>query len=429
MAKFLKASEISATGSRTLPGHYYTSPDVFLRDQEEIFLKQWICAGREERIPLPGDYFLCEVGVESIIIVKGRDNIVRAFYNVCRHRGTRLCEEPAGRFQNKIRCPYHAWTYALDGTLFAAPSMVKPDDSKIHDPPPQQDMDTTNIQVIDTPGTNVIEDAETLDPQGWAMETPGELPVQKTNSADEFKTADYPLHSVPVTIWEGFIFISLADEPQPFEKTHAPLIGKFRDYNLSTLKTASRIDYDVRANWKLIFQNYSECYHCSPVHPALVRLSPSDSGANDLTEGAFLGGYMLIRKGAGSMSLSGKSCGIPVGNLSEEDMQRVYYYSIFPNMLLSLHPDYVMAHTLWPISESQTLIECEWLFHPESSAQPDFDPDDGVQFWDKTNREDWHVCELSQLGVSSRAYTPGPYSPREGISAAFDKEYLRVLGD
>jgi Rieske 2Fe-2S family protein len=127
------------------------------------------------------------------------------------------------------------------------------------------------------------------------------------------------------------------------------------------------------------------------------------------------------------MTVSGKACGLPVGDLPEEDLHRVYYYSIFPNMLLSMHPDYVMVHTLWPRSPGRTQIECEWLFHPASSSDPAFAPDDAVDFWDRTNREDWHICERSQLGIASRAYTPGPYCPNEGISAAFDRELLRVL--
>jgi Rieske 2Fe-2S family protein len=109
-------------------------------------------------------------------------------------------------------------------------------------------------------------------------------------------------------------------------------------------------------------------------------------------------------------------------------MQRAYYYAIFPNMLLSLHQDHVMVHRLWPVAPNQTLIECEWLFHPAASSQPDFRPDDCVEFWDVTNRQDWHVCELSQQGVSSRAYSPGPYAPRDSLSAAFDREYLRAMG-
>jgi Rieske 2Fe-2S family protein len=372
MARLLKAADIGTDGAKTLPGRFYTSPEVFRVEKERIFLQQWLCAGREERISEPGDFFVRNIGTESAIILRGRDGAVRAFHNVCRHRGTRICEETQGRFvAGHIRCPYHAWTYALDGRLLGASSMKG---------------------------------------------LPG------------FETSDYPLLPVATVAWEGFIFLSLASEPETFDQTHAPLIGKFEQYNLPALKVARRIDYDVRANWKLLFENYSECYHCSPIHPALVRLSPSDSGENDLISGPFLGGFMAVNPSNGSLTLSGDACAIPVGVLPEADMHRVYYYSLFPNMLLSLHPDYVMAHTFWPVSPERTLIECEWLFHPDAAAHPGFDPDDGVAFWDQTNREDWHICEMSQLGVSSRAYQPGPYSPRESLSAAFDREYLQVFG-
>ena len=371
MGLFLKAAEVGAQGAMTLPGRFYTSPEILRQEQESIFLQSWICAGREERVPQPGDYFVRNIGTESVLITRGRDGVVRAFHNLCRHRGTRLCEEGAGHFKNAIRCPYHAWAYALDGRLIAAPSM------------------------------------ERL--EGFAAE-------------------DYPLHPVSLARWEGFLFVSLATQPEPFETAYAPLLGKFAAYNLPTLRTMRRIDYDVRANWKLMFENYAECFHCSPVHPALVKLSPADSGANDLVSGAFLGGYMEVKAEAGSMTLSGNACALPVGDLSHEDHRRVYYYSLFPNMLLSLHPDYVMVHTLWPEETDRTRIECEWLFHPDAAAQTGFNPDDGVEFWDITNREDWHICEQSQLGVASRAYTPGPYSPRESISAAFDREYLQIMG-
>ena len=371
MGRFLKAAEVGAQGAKTLPGRFYTAPELFQQEREEIFLRHWICVGREERIPQPGDYFVRTVGTESVVIVRGRDGVVRAFHNVCRHRGTRICEESEGRFKNAIRCPYHAWTYALDGRLLAAPSMEE---------------------------------------------------------VSGFRTADYPLLPASITTWEGFLFLTFSANPEPFEMTHAPLLGKFPSYNLPSLRAARRIDYDVQANWKLIFENYSECFHCNPVHPALVKLSPADSGANDLISGPFLGGYMEVKPDCGSMTLSGNACSLPVGDLAPEDHHRVYYYSIFPNMLLSLHPDYVMAHTLWPEAPGRTRIECEWLFHQAATAQPGFNPDDGVLFWDRTNREDWHVCELSQLGVSSSAYSPGPYSPRESISAAFDCEYLRTLG-
>ncbi len=225
-------------------------------------------------------------------------------------------------------------------------------------------------------------------------------------------------------IWEGFIFVNLAEEPPPLDEVFAPLAGKFTHWNLPHLRSGRRIEYDVRANWKLIFENYSECYHCPGVHPMLSRVSPYDSAENDLTAGPFLGGFMKISKGA-SLTMSGQTCALPVGEISAEDHARVFYYSIFPNMLLSLHPDYVLVHQLWPEAPDRTRILCDWFFHPTAFARDDFRPDDAVEFWDVTNKQDWHVCELSQLGVASRAYRPGPYSTRESIPAAWDREYLR----
>jgi glycine betaine catabolism A len=370
MTRFLKAAEVGTGGATTLPGRFYTSPEVFVQEQERIFLRRWLCAGREEQLAQPGDFFVRAVGSESVVVLRDRGGAVRAFFNVCRHRGTRLCEESRGRLPGTIQCPYHAWTYGLDGRLLGAPSM---------------------------------------------------------DGVEGFDKAAYPLHAAAVAVWEGFVFLCLAAEPQPFAEAYAPLVGKFAAYNLPRLRAARRIDYDVRANWKVIFENYSECYHCPTVHPALVKLSPADSGENDLVSGPFLGGFMALPRADG-LTRSGRACAIPVGDLSEADRRRVYYYTLFPNLLLSLHPEYVMAHTLWPVSPKRTLIECEWLFHPDAARQPGFDPDDGVGFWDETNRQDWHVCELSQQGVSSRAYTPGPYSPRESISAAFDREVLAALG-
>ena len=369
---FLRATEIPVEGARTMPGARFTAPDVYARELERIFHARWLCAGRAAEIAKPGDYIVRTVGTESVIITRDERGAPRAFHNVCRHRGTRLCEEAAGHFSAGIQCPYHAWTYALDGRLVGAPHM---------------------------------------------------------SGTEGFDRADWPLHPVAIAEWEGWLFIDLADRPEPFTAAFAPLIGRFSRFRLASLVVAQRIEYDVRANWKLVHENYSECYHCSPVHPALVRLTPANSGENDLYDGPFLGGFMVITQPGGSMSMSGRACGVPVGDLPPEDGQRVYYYSIFPNMLLSLHPDYVMAHTLWPQAPDRTRITCEWLFHPASLDDPSYDPQDAVAFWDMTNRQDWHVCELSQLGVSSRAYVPGPYSARESLAAAFDREVSRSLGD
>jgi Rieske 2Fe-2S family protein len=190
-----------------------------------------------------------------------------------------------------------------------------------------------------------------------------------------------------------------------------------------------------------MFENYSECYHCPGVHPQLQKVSPYDSAENDLAEGPFLGGFMKINSGK-SLSMSGNTCALPIehdhppssgyGAAGEqehdkESTRRGFYYSIFPNMLLSLHPEYVMVHQLWPQSPERTLIVCDWFFHPDAFSRKGFKPEDAIEFWDMTNKQDWHVCELSQQGISSRAYEPGPYSSREKIPAAWDEYYLRQM--
>jgi len=366
---FRKTAETFTSGAKTLEQKYFVSQEIFGEEQEKIFSTQWILVGHQSAIAQAGEYFISEVADESLIVVRDKRGEIRGFYNVCRHRGSRLIENRNGQLSAAIQCGYHAWTYALDGRLLGAPHMD------------------------DVPG---------------------------------FNKADYSLHPVNVALWEGFIFVNLADSPAPLEKWFAPLAGKFSRWNLAALRSAKRIEYDVRANWKLIFENYSECYHCLGVHPELSKISPYDSAENDLTEGPFLGGFMRIAKGR-SLTMSGNACALPMEQFGEEDFRLVFYYSIFSNMLLSLHPDYVMVHQLWPQSPERTLILCDWFFHPDAFKRGDFDPDDAVEFWDMVNKQDWHVCELSQQGISSRAYEPGPYSAWESIPAAWDKYYLRQM--
>ena len=201
-------------------------------------------------------------------------------------------------------------------------------------------------------------------------------------------------------------------------------------FELPRLVAVKRIDYEVAANWKLIFQNYSECLHCPVIHPELSSLMPYTSGANDLTEGPFLGGYMLITEPNASLTLSGRACALPLGGdgVPAEERRRAYYYTIFPNLMLSIHPDYAVSYMLWPQGPGRTHIECEWLFRADAPGRADFNPEDAVQFWDLTNRQDWHICEQSFAGISSRAYVPGPYSPRESMPAAWDRAFLAALG-
>ena len=365
---FRRTVESFSAGAKTLPQRYFVSAEVFAKEQATIFSAEWVYVGHQSQIAASGDYFVQEVAGESLIVVRDQQGTIRGFYNVCRHRGTRLCEEQCGH-AGAIQCPYHAWTYALNGRLIGAPQM---------------------------------------------------------EGAPGFDKADYSLAAVNLALWEGFIFVNLAGRPTALKEVFAPLQGKFTHWNLPQLRSAKRVEYDVNANWKLIFENYSECYHCPGVHPMLSKVSPYDSAENDLCEGPFLGGFMAITEGA-SLTISGNACARPVGDIGSEDHARVFYYSIFPNMLLSMHPDYVMVHQVWPLAPERTRIVCDWFFHPDAFERADFHPEDAVEFWDVTNKQDWHVCELSQQGIASRAYTPGPYSPRESIPAAWDREYLRRM--
>ena len=358
-----------------MPRERYTSAALLAEEIERIFARQWNCVGRANQLASPGDYFVREVAGESLIILRdrsGEGGELRAFFNICRHRGTRLCTG-GGTLPETIQCPYHAWTYATDGRLIGAPHM--------HD-------------------------------------------------VAGFDKRDYPLHPAALAVWEGFIFVNIAgDPPQPFDEWFAPMLRRLERFGLSQLKVGHRVTYDVRANWKLVFQNYSECLHCPMIHPELSTVLPYQSGANDLVDGPFLGGYMEIAAPHESATLSGRACGRPVSpTLDDIDRRRAFYYTLMPNLMLSIHPDYVNYYLLTPMSVDRTIVESEWMFHPDCAGDPGFNPSDAIAFWDVTNRQDWAIVERSQAGISSRRYEPGPYSARESIPAAWDRNYLRMMG-
>ncbi len=347
----------------TLPQRYYTDPTIFQTELEKFYFRGWICAGRASEIPRPGDYFLRETGKESILIVRGDDEKVRAFFNVCRHRGTRICTTAEGRFPGRIQCGYHGWTYALDGKLIAAPHMEE---------------------------------------AGFCRE-------------------NYPLHGIAAEVWDGHLHVNLNGNAKPLAAQLGDLRGKFSAWRVGELRMAARKKYEVKCNWKLLVVNYNECLHCPILHPLLNRMTHYLSGENDPPAASYIGGSMDFREGVETMSVHGKRARACLPGLTGEDRERVLYYTVYPNLFLSLHPDYVMTHTLWPQAVDQTQVICELHFHPEEINTPGFDPSDAVAFWDTTNLEDWRICELSQLGIQSRAYQPGPYSLKEGLPQAFDE--------
>ncbi len=356
-------------GARTMPGEVYTSAEIFGREQDRIFARHWCLAGRSDALENPGDYVLRTIAGESIILLRDRKGELRAFFNVCRHRGTRICVEEAGRFSETIQCPYHAWTWTTEGRLIGAPHM-----------PP------------------------------------------------DFDKGDYPLHTAAVAEWNGFVFVNIAEHPSPFDEEFATVLHRFDRWRIPDLVVGHRVRYDVRANWKLVFQNYSECLHCPLIHPELSTVLPYQSGANDLVEGAFLGGYMELTPPHVSATMSGGAAGhVLSDDLTEEDRGRAFYYSLMPNMLLSIHADYVNYYVLHPIAVDRTIVESEWLFHPDTLTDPRWNPKDAIEFWDVTNRQDWDIIQRGQLGIASRRYSPGPYSPRESIPAAWDRHYLSLM--
>ncbi len=357
-------------GQCTLPAEYFNSSEIWRLEQERVFRRSWLLAGHVTQLPENGSYFLHQSGNESVIVLRDGAGEIRTHHNFCRHRGTRLCTEHRGQLGDALRCSYHAWTYGLDGTLKAAPHM---------------------------------QDVAGFDKASWGLKP------------------------AALTEWRGFLFVNLAPEPQPFNQALHGLTGKFEHWPLQELKSVHQTVYEVEANWKLFFHNYSECYHCPGVHPHLNKLTPYRNTANDLTEGPVLGGPMWMSNAEGSMTMTGKRCAPPFAGLTTEECGRVYYYTLFPSAFVSLHPDYVLVHRARPLAIDRTRIVCDWYFHPDAIATPGFDPQPAIEFWDLTNRQDWALCANAYQGVRSHAWEPGPYSELESQLAAFDRHYLRVL--
>ncbi|NEQ24936.1 MAG: aromatic ring-hydroxylating dioxygenase subunit alpha [Microcoleus sp. SIO2G3] len=341
----------------TLSADYYTASEIFDQETQRIFYKHWICVGRSEQISEPGDYFLAQIGQENLIILRDSQGSGRAFFNICRHRGTRLCRQAQGHLVETIRCPFHGWTYSLEGELRSARREGSP--------------------VAGLPAEN------------------------------------NPLFACALYEWEGFIWVNLASNPAPFTQTFAPLLHQFSPWQLANLHLGQQISYDVQANWKLIFQTYFDrFYRASATLRSLA-----------LGEGAFLGtsaplGFAALpeRYCSSAMSLQRP----PLPGVQGENCLRAYYYSLFPTMLLSLHPTYAIAHRLYPQSATQTRVVCEWLFDHATARRPDCA--EAIEAWNSKNRRDWQACEQMQQRLA-RGTTHRP-----ATSTAFDREYLRVLG-
>ncbi|HEY3955827.1 MAG TPA: aromatic ring-hydroxylating dioxygenase subunit alpha [Streptosporangiaceae bacterium] len=342
--------------SRMLPPAAYVDPAVFEWEQRHFFGRGWVCAGRSSQLPGPGDQRAEPVGTSSVLLVRGGDGTLRAFANTCRHRGHELLPCGAATRQQAIICPYHSWTYGLDGGLRGAAGF---------------------------------------------------------KSQPGFDTAQWGLTELPVTEWHGLVFVDGSGSAAPLAESLGALDDLLAPYEMDRLVVAGEHEYDARANWKILAENYHECYHCPTIHPELCKVSPPKSGENYQAPGIWVGGWMELRDGMATMSLDGRSDGVPLRGLDEAGLRSVIYLHVFPNLLISAHPDYVMVHRLVPLAAGRTRIECSWAFAPEAPARPGFSPGYAVDFWDLTNRQDWQACESVQRGLASPHASPGPLAPSE----------------
>jgi Rieske 2Fe-2S family protein len=348
-----------------LPATWYRDPAHYARELEVFWYDRWLAVAREEELPAAGDYRAVEVGTQSIFVVRGENRRLRAFHNTCRHRGSILCTAAQGSFaRNRIVCPYHAWTYDLGGRLIATPRR---------------------------------------------MPTP------------DFAPAKLALYEVAVGAWGGFVFVHLGGrKAPPLAATLGELPERFARYGFGGLRIGKRIVADVQANWKFLAENFSECFHCPPVHPELCRIVTAyrDAGAwglrRDARGVAVPEATPEYQAGARTLTLDGTATIAPFRELNEAERRTLYVPAMLPpNLFLNVQPDYVNAHLTFPTGPESVRIVYDWLFEPEAMASPGFDLDHYVALWDLTNRQDARNCEWQQRGTRSREFRHGHFVPQE----------------
>jgi Rieske 2Fe-2S family protein len=343
----------------TLSGDYYWSADVFAAEQERVFEQMWFCAVRGADLAEPGAFRRVQVGRESVLVVRGKDGALNAFLNVCRHRGALICTEESGTVKRHLKCPYHAWTYGLDGKLFAAPNL-------------------------------------------------GSLTDADGNRIDR---VEYGLIKVALREWLGYAWVCLADEPPSFETDVVGAVtARLGDadaverYGVSDLAVGRRIVYDVAANWKLIIENFMECYHCATIHPELTEVLPEF--ADGLAAQYFVGHGALFGEQVQGFTIDGSAGVSPIPGVTPDQDRRYYAITVRPNVFVNLVPDHVIIHRMYPMAADRTVVECDWLYLPEVVEQ-DMDLKRSVELFHRVNMQDFDACERTQPAMSSRGYRAG----------------------
>ena len=394
------AREIAAHRlGHALSRRFYCDPRFFECDLERLLVQHWHCVGHGSQAPEPGDFFTVDIMRESLIVVRGQDRQLRAFLNVCRHRGSRLCTERSGHARaGALVCPYHAWSYNLDGSLRTAR----------YTPP-------------------------------------------------DFERTEYRLKSVHLRIIEGLIFICLANEPPGLEDVEAVLARSAGIYGWGGAKVAHRESYPVRANWKLVEENYMECYHCAPAHAEYSRFHlyarpeelnrEADARLRERTrslgleipdvdhwgEQALPGqeGVDCLRSALADGTVSGSEDGRPLaplmGQFRSFDGGVTFFDVGLTNHFLA-YADHGLIYRFVPHTVDSTEMEVIWLVRGDAAAGIDYEVDRLTWLWRVTSEADKRIIELNQQGVNSRWYQPGPYSQMEQHAARFVQWILVGLG-
>jgi Rieske 2Fe-2S family protein len=360
---------MTSTVDKGLAGTDYCSPEVYALEREVIFFNQWFYVGRANRLSAAGSWITADVVGESILITRGKDAQLRAFYNVCRHRGARLCEEPSGSTRSSIRCPYHAWGYGLDGKLISTPNVER-----------------------------------------------GEV--------DEIGL--WPVH---VAEWEGFLFVNLdRDTPEPLSdalgaQSDNPL--PLARYGLQALETAKVVTWDVEANWKILIENFNECLHCPTVHPELVTLVPAYRKGAIIEDDRDDGAVVLV-EGSG---IGGPESEIPrLPGVPEEDAMLYYAKTVFPNLLLDVSATEAIATAIFPTGPMTSRVVAEYLFDPSVINDETLDVTPNVDFNVLVQEQDNAVCERVQRGVRSRAFDHALLPAKDSLVHDFAQRYLHDRG-
>jgi len=383
------------------PGHalgraFYNDAEVYERDLERIFLRNWLYVGHVSEIAEPGDYLTYEIAGESVIVVRGTDGAVRALINVCRHRGSRICDAPCGNTRWLV-CPYHGWTYDLDGSLRTARLMPK-----------------------------------------------------------DFDKSTYGLRSIHAAVFHGLIFINFADDAGSLDAAHGALDEHLAPYRLENTKVIARETYTIDANWKLMLENYMECYHCAPSHPEFsdshsIKLPESRSAklhaamavraceigatpdsvdftwnADDPSRLQYYYGRYALFEGYQTGTEDGAPAAPPLGDLTGHD-GGASDLQLGPISHFLIYADHAVTYRFTPRALHETECEVAWLIRDDAVEGTDYDVARVTWLWRVTTEADKAIVERNQQGVNSRYYVPGPYAPMENYCAWFVDWYLAAI--